>query len=232
LPRSNRATRIIASTLGVLLGVGGLDHGILEAMQGNSPTGGLLINALAAGTSWSVLKQGGEGAFTVIPNLLVTGILSVAAALAVIIWSAFFIHRRLGSLVLLFLCLFLVLVGGGIAQIPFIAITLAVSTRIRSPLRWWRRILPAGFRRAIARAWPVTLVFAAVLLLAAIEMAVIGYVPGTQNIQVVLSVTWSVLGAVILLTGTSVVSGFSDDIERSDAEPRGSPQPSRAQWTK
>ena len=131
----NRATRIIASTLGVLLGMGGLDHGILEAMQGNTPTGGHLINALAAGTSWSLLKQGGEGAFTVVPNFLLTGILSIAMALAVIVWSAWFIHRRRGSLVLLLLCLFLVLVGGGIAQILFIAITLAVSTRIRSPAR-------------------------------------------------------------------------------------------------
>ena len=45
----------------------------------------------------------------------------------------------------------------------------------------------------------------------------------------VLSVTWSILSGVILLTAVSVVSGFSYDIERSDAEPGGPPQPSRAQ---
>jgi hypothetical protein len=45
----------------------------------------------------------------------------------------------------------------------------------------------------------------------------------------VLSVTWCILGGVILLIGISVVSGFSCDIERSDTEQGCPPQPSRAQ---
>ena len=49
----NRATRIIVATLGALLGFAGMDHGLCEALQGNTPTGGLLINAIRAGSPWT-----------------------------------------------------------------------------------------------------------------------------------------------------------------------------------
>ncbi len=66
--RKNAATRFIASTLGVLVGVGSIDHGLLECLQGPRPTPGLIVNALGAGIRWTIWKQGGEGAFTLIPN--------------------------------------------------------------------------------------------------------------------------------------------------------------------
>ena len=42
----NRATRIIVATLGALLGFAGMDHGLCEALQGNTPTGSLLIGQI------------------------------------------------------------------------------------------------------------------------------------------------------------------------------------------
>ena len=36
--RNNRATRIIACTLEVLVGIGSIDHGLLECLQGFHPT--------------------------------------------------------------------------------------------------------------------------------------------------------------------------------------------------
>lgn len=47
--RNNRATRTIASTLAVLVGVGSMDHGLLECLQGFRPTQGLIVNALGPG---------------------------------------------------------------------------------------------------------------------------------------------------------------------------------------
>lgn len=79
----NRATRINVTTIGVIFGLGGMTHGFAETLQGNTPTGGLFINAIAAGSSWTRWSEGGEGAFTVIPNFLLTGILAMLAGLAI-----------------------------------------------------------------------------------------------------------------------------------------------------
>jgi len=71
--RHNAATHVIASTLGVLVGVGSINHGLLEILQGNCPTPGIIVNALGSGYRWTVWKEGGEAAFTLIPNFLLTG---------------------------------------------------------------------------------------------------------------------------------------------------------------
>ena len=42
----NRATRIIVATMGVMLGIAGLNHGFFETIQGNTPTNGLIIQAI------------------------------------------------------------------------------------------------------------------------------------------------------------------------------------------
>ena len=47
--RHNGATRVIASTLGVLVGVGSINHGLLEILQGNRLTPGVIVNALGSG---------------------------------------------------------------------------------------------------------------------------------------------------------------------------------------
>jgi len=146
----NRATKIIVSTIGVLLGIAGLDHGFFEILQGNTPTDGLIIQAI--GDAQQMWFYGTEEAFTIIPNFLVTGILAVLVSLAIIVWSVGFLHTRHGASIfgLLFIALFLV--GGGIAaQIMFVPVTWAVATRINKPLTWWRKVLPEGIRGILAK---------------------------------------------------------------------------------
>ena len=42
----NRATRIYASTLGILVGLAGVEHGILECLQGNVKPNGIMVDAI------------------------------------------------------------------------------------------------------------------------------------------------------------------------------------------
>jgi hypothetical protein len=42
----NHATRTIVSTIGIILAIAGLDHGIFELLQGNVSTGGILIQTI------------------------------------------------------------------------------------------------------------------------------------------------------------------------------------------
>ncbi len=40
------ATRVIVTTIGVILGFSGFNHGFFEFLQGNTPTDGLVIQAI------------------------------------------------------------------------------------------------------------------------------------------------------------------------------------------
>jgi hypothetical protein len=211
------ATRVIASTLGVFVGIGSMDHGLLECLQGARPTPGLIVNALGAGYSWTVWKQGGEGALTLLPNFLLTGIIATLIGVLMIVWSLRFLHRRHGPTVFLLLGVASFLTGGGVAQIVPFTLTWAVATRIRGSLEFWRWLLPAEARPALSRIWPWTIAASTALSLVALEIAVVGYVPGVSDQMELLHICWKTLGVALGLYMVSVCSGFAQDI---DARPR------------
>lgn len=214
----NRATRINVITVGVIFGLGGMTHGVAETLQGNRPTGGLFINAIAAGSSWTRWSEGGEGAFTIIPNFLLTGILAMLVGLAIIIWSLGFVHKRRGPLVYLLLFIVLFLVGGGIGQVAFFIPAWAVATRIHKPLTWWRRLLPAGMRSGLATAWPWLLRAASLLILIALVIATFGYIPGVQDMERVLNITLAMVSASLVCFLLAFVAGFAYDLEPGQAK--------------
>jgi len=113
--RINNATKVIVSTLGVILGISGMCHGFFEVLQGNTPTNALIIHAI--GTQNMMWAYGNEPAFTLIPNFLITGIAAIIVSLAVIVWSIGFVHKKNGPFIFLLLFILLFLVGGGLVFI-------------------------------------------------------------------------------------------------------------------
>jgi hypothetical protein len=212
----NRATKIIVSTIGVILAIAGIDHGFFETLQGNTPTDGLIIQAI--GDAHQMWSYGTEEAFSIVPNFLITGILAILVSLAIIVWSVRFVHTQHGATVfgLLFIALFLV--GGGIAaQIMFVPVTWAVATRINKPLDWWRKILPAGVRRGLAKIWPVTLTIGCISVLIGLFIAITGYVPGVSDDERILAICWSfVFGGGLGMFLLTFVAGFAHDIQAKE----------------
>jgi hypothetical protein len=213
----NRATRINVVTIGIIFGFAGMTHGFGEILQGNTPTGGMVINAIAAGSRWTRWTEGGEAAFTIIPNYLLTGILSTLVGLAIIIWSLGFVHKPYGASVYLLLFILLFWVGGGIGQVIFFIPAWLVATRIHKPLHWWRKVLPTGIRRGLARLWRWLLSSAALLMLLALFFAIFGYMPGVPDMEQVLNITLSLVGASFILFLLAFVAGFACDIEQAIA---------------
>ena len=206
------ATRVIVATLGVIFGISGMSHGFFETLQGNTPTGGMLISAI--GEAHRMWPHGNEYAFTLITNFLITGTLAMIVGFSIIIWSVGFIHKKNGSFIYLLLFILLFLVGGGIGQIVFFTLAWAVSTRINKPLIWWRKVLPESGRRVLAKLWLWSLIAGALLLVMALEIAIFGFVPGVNDPDLILIIMLSSLGVglgVLLLT---FVAGFAHDIER------------------
>ena len=209
---TNSATSVIASTFGVLVGIGSIDHGLLECLQGSRPTPGLIVNALGPGNSWTVWKQGGEAAFTLVPNFLVTGIIASALGILMIIWSLRALQLRHGPTVFLLLGVTSFLAGGGVAQILLFTMTWGVATRIGASLTFWRWLIPASLCSPVGRLWPWTLCGSILLFFGALEIAVLGYVPGVSDQAELLHISWKILVAAFALGLVSIISGFANDL--------------------
>lgn len=210
----NRTTRVITTVVGILLALAGFEHGIFEALQGNNPTEGLIIQAIGESMRW--WQYGTEEAFTLIPNYLITGICAMAVSVFIMIWSLCFVDKKNGTTVFLLLFILLTLVGGGMGFIPFYIVTWAYATRIHKPLRWWRRILGQKLRRYLSRVWPFALVAAIASWLILIEIAIWGYFPGQTDPEVISNISALFLLLTMIFINLSYISGFARDIERSN----------------
>ena len=139
------ATRLIATIIGVIFGFSGINHGIFEFLQGDTPTNGPFVFAIGEAQRFWPLAT--EGAFTLAPTFRLAGALSILVGLAIIVSSIWFLPARHGRTVFLGLFVLLFLVGGGIGQVAFFIPAWAFATRMDQPLTWWKRVLPR-------RAWP------------------------------------------------------------------------------
>jgi hypothetical protein len=209
------ATRSIATTVGVFFGLfSGVNHGIFELLQGNNPTDALIVDAIGeAQRFWS---EGTEPAFTLIPNFMYTGIISIIVGIAIIIWSIRYLHLKHGRSVFLGLFILSFLVGGGIGQAFFFIPAWAFATRMDKPLTWWRKVLPQKTWPLLSRLWVVTLVVATISMLIGLEMAIFGYFPGMTDIESLMNTNMIFVFSSALLFIISYVAGFGNELRKKE----------------
>ena len=206
----NHATRTVASTLGILVGLAGIDHGIFEILQGNAPTNDIMIAAI--GSAQRFWEYGEETALTIVPSFLLTGILAVFFGILVTVWSIAFIERRYGSAVFLLLGGILFLVGGGFAPIFTTAIASLVTTGINRPLKFWRMILPGFLRRFLSKIWLATLIIFVALFFVSVEIAIFGwpitvFYDAVTTFDILNKLSFIMLGFMLL----APITGFAHD---------------------
>jgi hypothetical protein len=152
-----RATRITASVLGLTAGAAGIEHGCFEVLQGNARPAGTFFPSMGPPCVPELTWNSCEPAVTIVPNLLITGILAIILGVTVMVWSAFFVQRKHGGLVLILLCVPLLLFGGGIFP-PLIGIVAGVlGTRIGKPLKVEQSRLSGRPLHFLAILWPWSL---------------------------------------------------------------------------
>ena len=213
----NQITRITASTLGVLLGLGGLiNHGIFEVIQGNASTNSFFIEAI--GKTERFWVHGTEGAFTIIPNYLITGIIVIVISVSIIIWSTKYIQLKYGATVFLTLLILLTSFGGGIGHIILFLPTWAYATRINKSLKWWKKVLQEKLIKVLSKLWIYVLILTSVSWLIVMELGIFGYFPGQTNPNVILNIVFIFLFSTVILANFTFICGFARDIEeRSQA---------------
>lgn len=209
------ATRVIVTTIGVILGLSGMNHGFFEILQGSKPTNGLIIQAIGEGQRFWPL--GTEEAFTLVPDVLISGVLSMLVGLASAIWSLWFIQTKIGRTVFLCLFILLFLVGGGIAQVAFFIPAWAFATRMGRPLYGWRKVLPPAIWPFLSRLWIVTLILSTIAILIGMEMAVFGYFPGITDPATIQTMSISFVLASALLNIVSFIAGFGHELRRTNS---------------
>jgi hypothetical protein len=90
---------------------------------------------------------------TIVPNLLVTGLLTIIFSLATIVWSVMFVQRKHGGLVLILLSIAMLLVGAGFAP-PIMGILAGVAGLGMHARTWWGTRLPINIQHFLAKSWP------------------------------------------------------------------------------
>jgi hypothetical protein len=100
-------------SFGILAGLAGLEHGYFEILQGNARPESLMFASMGPPCVPDKIWNACEPAMTILPNFLVTGILTVILGLLILIWSAAFVQRKNGGSILILLSVVLLLFGGG-----------------------------------------------------------------------------------------------------------------------
>ena len=207
------ATRAVASTLGVLVGLAGIEHGFFEMLQGNVTPSGIMIEAI--GPSQRFWEYGTEPALTIIPNMLFSGILAMIVGLSVTIWAGYFIDKKYGARVLMLLSIILWLVGGGFAPIFMSIFASVAATRINKPLNWWRAHLPAFIRGFLAKLWPWSIISFVVVFVIGVEIAIFGYpLLWFYSADVTFSIQYSLAYIMVVFWPLSILTAIAYDIQK------------------
>ncbi len=206
VPTNISAIRVTVSAFGTLAGLAGIEHGAGEILQGNVAPGGLMILSWPESKVFRIL--GGEPAMTIVPNLLVTGILAIILSLVFLVWTLGFVQRKHSGLVLILLSVAMLLCGGGFGP-PLLGIIVgSAATRINAPCNWWRAHLPAGLRRFLGKLWPWSFTAALIAWLLLLPGSVIlDYFFGVNDPNLICGFIFSAFGFLLL----TIIAGFARD---------------------
>ena len=203
----NKATRITTVFVGIYAGSLGMAHGFFTVRHGSGSPESLIFNTIGSPCQADAVYHACFPAMTIIPNLLVSGMLALVMSFAIIICSLFFLPKRRGGPVLILLSTGLLLVGGGFIP-AFLGIIAGVtSTRINSPLSWWQQHLSESLQRLLSAIWP--------WMLAAYFALVLGQsVMGNFANAFLMRLGMSLLIMEYVLLLLAIVSAFAHDIQK------------------
>jgi hypothetical protein len=120
--------RVTTAFLGIYAGLIAIQHGIFESLQGSRAPDGLMFNAIGPPCQPEAVWHACFPAMTLIPNLLVTGIVTVVMGATLMLWALFFVQHRYAGWILGILSILLLLVGGGFVPV-FIGMVAAIASR-------------------------------------------------------------------------------------------------------
>jgi len=144
------AVRISSTAFGLLCSLTGIIAGVYLILQGNTPTETWKISYI--GPSFFMWEHDAYRAYTLIPNYLITGLVTLLISIVLLNWSLFLIHKSYGSLGFLMLSMGQLLTGGGFV-IDLALLTFLLSFGIKRNLHGWEPIFRNKFGYYLVRIW-------------------------------------------------------------------------------
>lgn len=206
-----KATGVWVSTFGALVGLSGIEHGIGEILQGSVRPADFIFPSWPNSPFFQVL--GGEPAATILPNLLVTGILAVLGSLSYLSYAIVWNNRKNSGPILILLSIILFLFGGGIFP-PFLGALIGVAAiQFNTPPARWRVRLSPAMKAGLARLWPW---FFGACLASWLSMVpgipILNYYFGYRSPHFILFLIFSLFATLAL----SAAAGFARDIRQPE----------------
>ena len=129
----------------------GIEHGIGEVLQGYGPTDGVYIQSWPHSPFFEIMS--GEPAMSVVPNYLLTGVLSILSSCALLVVLVKSNHERRAMILLFVLLVVMLLTGAGFGPPVVGLIAASIALKKNSPLKAWSGF-PAGFHGVLSALWP------------------------------------------------------------------------------
>lgn len=126
---TGRARVMVTRIFGLFAAASAAEHGLGEALQGNRAPSGPFIRSWPDATFFRI--EAGEPAFTLLPNLLVSGVLTLLLS-ALFAWRVMARSARTPRLDLIGLSILLLLVGGGFGP-PILGLAVAAAASTPAP---------------------------------------------------------------------------------------------------
>ena len=202
-----KAMHVFVSTFGGIVGLMGLEHAIGEILQGNIQQDGLFILSWPDSPFFRIL--GGEPAMTIVPNILITGILAAIFSLMYFVGAVWYVDRKHIGLVLMILAIPMLLFGSGIFP-PVLGILIGFfALRSHAMTIWVETKLSKGLQNLLAKVWPWT--FAACLL------SWLMMVPGVPVLSYYFSSVsnayiFTILGCMFVFLALTALAGMARDV--------------------
>ncbi len=146
------SARLMISTFGGYVSVMGIEHGIGEILQGSVKPADLFILSWPDSKFFAILS--GEPALTILPNMLITGILAVLFSLAYLLWAVWWIDRKHSALAMMLLTVPMLLFGAGLFP-PVLGLLIGIAAwRFQSSRKDKRARKVSNMQRTLASLFP------------------------------------------------------------------------------
>jgi hypothetical protein len=206
--RNINGIRIVVAAFGILCGLTGIIAGYFEIRQGSISPDGFVISTIGPGHVMA--DDFTYFAVTVIPDILITGILAVIVSCLVIIWSVGYTHKKKGVYTLPVLFIIQTLVGGGWI-IDLAVITCILAFLINKPLNWWCLHIPVKLRVWFVKLFPFSLIAYTIISLSMLALTV----TGTDNESFIKPM--EILAAIMLIPMILIIlGGLSINTQRQE----------------
>ena len=198
--------RAMTSTFGAIAGLANLAFGLAEAMQGHA-------RPVAA-----FFTLNGQPALTVIPDMLLTGLIGMTLSLVYAAWALFFVRRWRGGFVMILIACAQIPFGAGLVRISQAIIFGLIGTGIGRPLKIWGIILPESTRPFLSRPWPVSFMLCAILYVIHVLTGIIPALSADGSFHAALVIIGGYGNLVMFLV--VIATGFARELEmKKDPKP-------------